>query len=150
MMARTGGGRVREIFEGEIGYNGREVDVMRKDFESDSGYVLVEETQGVERRARRRRRFESESEIVDPWSYSAKRGLGTLRLTMVEYRIFEFLSRRPNQAFTRSRIANAVSTASQRVTEELLGSYIASLRGRLGFYSDYIQAVPYIGYRFKA
>ena len=123
---------------------------MRKDFESDSGYVLVEDAPSVERRARRRRRFEDESEVVGPWSYWAKRGMGTLRLTMVEYRIFEFLSRRPNQAFTRSRIAQAVSTASQRVTEESLSSYVASLRGQLGFYSDYIQAVPYIGWRFKA
>jgi DNA-binding response OmpR family regulator len=123
---------------------------VRKDFECDSGYVLVEDAPSVERRARRRRRFDDETEIVDPWSYLAKRGLGTLRLTMVEYRIFEFLSRRPNQAFTRSRIAQAVSTASQRVTEESLGGYITSLRGRLGFYSDYIQAVPYIGWRFKA
>jgi DNA-binding response OmpR family regulator len=122
---------------------------MRKDFECESGYVLIEDTQSVEKRARRRRRFDDESEIVDPWSYLAKRGLGTLRLTMVEYRIFAFLSRRPNQAFTRSRIARAVSTASQRVTEEMLGRYVASLRGRLGFYSDYIQAVPYIGWRFK-
>jgi len=123
---------------------------MRKDFESDSGYVLIEDSVSVERRARRRRRFESESEIVGPWSYQAKRGLGTLRLTMVEYRIFDFLSRRPNQALSPSRIAQAVSTASHRVTEETLGRYVASLRGQLGFYSDYIQAVPYIGWRFKA
>jgi len=122
---------------------------MRKDFESESGYVLVEDAHGVERRARRRVRFHDESEIVDPWSYLAKRGLGTLRLTLVEYRIFEFLSRRPNQALSHSRIASAVSTAGQRVTEESLSMYITSLRSRLGFYSDYIQAVPYIGYRFK-
>jgi DNA-binding response OmpR family regulator len=122
---------------------------MRKDFESDSGYVLIEDAQSTERRANRRRRYYDESEIVDPWSYLAKRGLGTLRLTMVEYRILEFLSRRPNQAFSPTRIADAVSTANQLVTEETLSGYIASLRGRLGFYSDYIQAVPYIGYRFK-
>jgi len=123
---------------------------MRKDFESESGYVLIEDSQSAERRARRRRRFETVEEIVDPWSYLARRGLGTLRLSMVEFRIFEFLSRRPNQAFSGSRIARAVSTASHRVTEETLGFYVASLRGQLGFYSDYIQAVPYIGWRFKA
>ena len=122
---------------------------MRKDCESESGYVLIEEAQSMERRARRRLRFHDESEIVDPWSYLAKRGLGTLRLSMVEFRIFEFLSRRPNQAFTRSRIAQAASTSAHRVTAESLSRYIASLRGNLGFYSDYIQAVPYIGYRFK-
>ena len=50
---------------------------------------------------------------------------------------------------TRSSIASAVSTANQRVTVETLADFVRSLRGQLGFYSDYIQSVPYIGYRFK-
>ena len=72
-----------------------------------------------------------------------------MRLTLVEYRILKFLADRPNQALTHRRIAQAVSTDRHRVTEESLGDLVRSLRGQLGFYSDYIQAVPYIGYRFK-
>lgn len=86
--------------------------------------------------------------VVGPWSYAAKRGRGTIRLTLVEYRILRFLSARPNEACTRRRIAEAVSTAKYFVSEENLGQHIHSLRGQLGFYSDYIQAVPFIGYRF--
>lgn len=122
---------------------------MRNDESTETCYVLIDDAGHVERRARRRRRFESDHETVDPWSYAAKRGRGTVRLALVEYRILRFLAARPNQAITRERIASAVSTVRHRVTVETLGRYIHSLRGQLGFYSDYIQSVPYIGYRFK-
>jgi len=111
-------------------------------------YEIVSDVLHAARRARRRR-FESRDEAVDPWSYHAKRGRGMIRLTLVEYRILRFLASQPNQAFTRRSIANAVSTASHSVTVETLGQQIHSLRGQLGFFSDYIQSVPYIGYRFK-
>ena len=124
---------------------------MYNDPSAEACYVLIDHVQDVQRQVRRRRRrFEAVDEVVDPWSYQAKRGQGTLRLTTVEYRILNFLAARPNQAFTAGRIADAVSTASHRVTVETLGGFIHSLRGHLGFFSDYIQTVPYIGYRFKA
>jgi|SRR6478609_8370317 DNA-binding response OmpR family regulator len=122
---------------------------MRKNEPTDAYYVLIDHAAHVERRARRRRRFQNHQDVVDPWSYAAKRGQGTLRLNVVEYRILTFLSQRPNQALTRERIASAVSTSRYRVTAESLGRYIHSLRHQLGFYSDYIQSVPYIGYRFN-
>jgi len=117
---------------------------------AESGYVVIDDVRDVERRtARRRRRFDAEEEVVNPWSYAAKRGRGRIRLTLVEYRILRFLAARPNRAMTRSSIAKAVSTASDIVTADTLADFIRSLRGQLGFYSDYIQSVPYIGYRFK-
>jgi len=121
---------------------------MRNEHSTEACYVLIDDAGCVERRARRRRRFDSDQAIVDPWSYAAKRGRGTIRLTLVEYRILRFLAARPNQALTRQRIASAVSTTRHRVTAETLARYVRSLRGQLGFYSDYIQSVPYIGYRF--
>jgi DNA-binding response OmpR family regulator len=121
---------------------------MRKEEHADACYVLIDQAGRVEQRAKRRRRFATEQEIVNPWSYAAKRGQGTLRLSLVEYRILRFLSARPNQALTRERIATAVSTPRHRVTVETLARYVQSLRGQLGFYSDFIQSVPYIGYRF--
>jgi DNA-binding response OmpR family regulator len=99
---------------------------------------------------KRRRRTNDEDGVVDPWSYLAKLGLGTIRLNPVEFRILQFLAASPYHAFTRRRIAEAVSTDGQPVTQEMIGRYIRSLRDQLGFYSDYIQRVPYIGYRFKA
>jgi DNA-binding response OmpR family regulator len=104
----------------------------------------------VEQRIPRRRRVERYERTVGPWSYRAMLGRGTLQLTSVEYRILKFLASRPYHAFTRKRIADAVSTESQPVTVETLGGHIRALRDQLGFYSDYIQTVPYTGYRFKA
>jgi DNA-binding response OmpR family regulator len=126
------------------------MDAAERNRESnDAYYVLIDHAAHVERRARRRRRFQNHQDVVDPWSYAAKRCEGTLRLNFVEYRILAFLSQRPNQAITRERLAAAVTTSRHRVTAESLGRYIHSLRDQLGFYSDYIQSVPYIGYRFK-
>ena len=70
-------------------------------------------------------------------------------LDYVEYRILQLLSSKPYHAFTARRIVDAVTTAEQPVTEETLPSHIASLRKKLGFFADYIQSVPRIGYRFK-
>jgi len=117
---------------------------------AEVSYVLINDVHETERRVKKRRHFWSEEEIVDPWSYPAKIGQGMLRLPIVEYRILHFLSSRPNQAISRHRIVAAVSTRRNSVTVESLGFFVNSLREHLGFYSDYIQSVPYIGYRFKA
>jgi DNA-binding response OmpR family regulator len=97
-----------------------------------------------------RLRAADENGVVNPWSYRAKLGRGTILLSPVEFRILSFLAASPYRAFTRRRIAEAVSTESQPVTEDTLSDYIQSLRDQLGFYGDLIQSVPFIGYRFKA
>src|SRR5437764_8917369 len=91
---------------------------------SEAWYVLVDDAGRVEQRTGRRGRLESQEEIVDPWSYAAKRGRGTIRLSLVEYRILRFLSARPNRAFSYHRIAEAISTPRHRVTIESLSRYI--------------------------
>jgi DNA-binding response OmpR family regulator len=85
-----------------------------------------------------------------PSAYRMRLGRETVWLDTVEFRIIRFLSARPYRAYTRRHIARAVSTAQNRVREEMLDEHIASLRSKLGFFADYIQTVPYIGYRFKA
>ena len=122
---------------------------MRDDQKTDTCYVVIDDAGYVERRIKPRR-FRPTDDVVDPWSYQAKRGEGMIRLTIVEYRILRFLASRPNQAITGRRLADAASSAGHRVTEAMLGRHIHALRGQLGFFSDYIQSVPYIGYRFKA
>jgi DNA-binding response OmpR family regulator len=114
------------------------------------GQLLQVDSFHAERKVESRRGYHRADGTVDPWSYLAKLGLGTIRLAPVEFRILQFLAARPYHAFSRRRIAEAASTADQPVTEATLGRYIRSLRDQLGFYSDYIQRVPYIGYRFKA
>ena len=79
-----------------------------------------------------------------------KLGRETVHLDIIAFRILRFLSARPYRAYTRRRIAEAISTQRYPVAEETLDQHIMSLREQLGFFRDYIQAVPYIGYRFKA
>jgi DNA-binding response OmpR family regulator len=93
-------------------------------------------------------------EVIDappasPWSYAARLGRETISLDYVEYRILSFLASKPYHAFTTRRIIEAVTTERHPVTEQTLDRHIASLRAKLGFFADYIQSVPYIGYRFK-
>lgn len=100
--------------------------------------------------AQRKRWTDREEANESPWSYHMKLGRGTIWLDTIEYRILCFLASRPYHAFTRRRIAEAVSTESHPVTTETLGRHVASLRNKLGFFADYVQSVPYIGYRFRA
>lgn len=85
-----------------------------------------------------------------PLSYRLTVGRETLRLDLIEFRILVFLASRPYHPFTRRRIAEAVSTEDFPVTEESVDQHIASLRSQLAIFRDYVQAVPHVGYRFKA
>jgi DNA-binding response OmpR family regulator len=48
------------------------------------------------------------------------------------------------------QIAEAVSTDNRFVSELAVDDYVASLREQLGVFHDFVQTVPYVGYRFKA
>ena len=50
------------------------------------------------------------------WSYSMKLGRETIRLNPVEFRILAFLAEQPYRAYTRHRIAEAVSTSRHRLS----------------------------------
>jgi DNA-binding response OmpR family regulator len=88
--------------------------------------------------------------VLSPASYRAKLGRETIHLDTIAFRILTFLSATPYRAYTRRRIAEAVSSRRHPVAEETLDQHIRLLRKQLGFFRDYVQSVPYIGYRFKA
>lgn len=83
-------------------------------------------------------------------AFRVKMGREPIWLRTIEYRILTFLSARPYRAFSRRRIARAVSTARHPLDEEAVDHYVACLRDQLGFFRNYVQTVPYVGYRFKA
>ena len=85
-----------------------------------------------------------------PFSPRWKRGGCTVRLDPVEFRILRLLASEPYRAFSKERIAAIASTPDQRVTPGNLDHHIARLRQSLGFFHDYVQRVPHIGYRFRA
>jgi DNA-binding response OmpR family regulator len=83
-------------------------------------------------------------------SYREAFGDEPIRVGIVEFRIMLFLASRPYHAFTRCQISDAISTESHPVSEESVDCHIASLRDQLGVFHDFVQAVPQVGYRFKA
>ncbi len=84
------------------------------------------------------------------WAYRLKLGREPIPVDPVGFRILQFLAAHPYRAYTRHRIAAAVSSRRHPVAAESLDRHIADLRRQLGFFRDYIQTVPHIGYRFKA
>jgi DNA-binding response OmpR family regulator len=88
--------------------------------------------------------------LVGPTSFCLSFGEQPIQLGNVEFRILLYLASRHYHPFTRRAIAEAVTTDEQPVTEETLDEHIASLRDQLGVFYDYVQTVPYVGYRFKA
>ena len=104
--------------------------------------------------SRTREEKRRQQRIVDEVSvkqdrYLFRLGRQPVHLSLIEFRIIEFLSKKPYRAFARHEIVSKVSTDAFPVTEETLDEHIRTLRGKLGIFSDYIQTVPYIGYRFK-
>ena len=85
-----------------------------------------------------------------PASYRLALGREPIHLGIVEFRILLFLASKPYHAFTRRSIADAVSSEQNPVIEGSVDQHIASLVDQLGVFHDYVQAVPHIGYRFKA
>lgn len=92
----------------------------------------------------------ADDRVDGPWSYRVRVGRGLIQLEGVEYRILYFLATHPYKAYTPKRIAQAVTTDEEPVSKETLPGHISSLRSKLGFFADYIQSVPHIGYRYKA
>ena len=83
-------------------------------------------------------------------SYQLALGKEAIQLGIIEFRILLFLASRPYHAFTRRSIADAVSSERDPVVEDTVDRHVASLLSQLGVFHDYVQSVPYIGYRFKA
>jgi DNA-binding response OmpR family regulator len=83
-------------------------------------------------------------------SYRLALGQEVIRLGIIEFRILLFLASRPYHAFTRRCIAEAVSSERYPVEEGTVERHVSSLLNQLGVFHDYVQSVPYIGYRFKA
>jgi DNA-binding response OmpR family regulator len=92
----------------------------------------------------------NDSEPECPKSYRLALGQDPIQLGIVEFRILLFLASRPYHAFTRRCIADAVSSEQNPVAGDTVDRHVAALIDQLGVFHDFVQSVPYIGYRFKA
>ena len=72
-----------------------------------------------------------------------------IELTFTEFQILYSLAKRPGWVFTRSQIVDAIRGGDYPVTDRSVDVQIVGLRKKLGSYSNYIETVRGIGYRFK-
>lgn len=73
----------------------------------------------------------------------------TIELTYTEFKILHLLARRPGWVFTRYQIVDAVRGEDHPVSDRSVDVQIVGLRKKLGPYSDLIETVRGVGYRFK-
>jgi two-component system phosphate regulon response regulator PhoB len=70
-------------------------------------------------------------------------------LTFTEFRVLQFLARRPGWVYTRQQIVDAVRGEDYPVTDRSVDVQIVGLRRKLGTCGTYIDTVRGVGYRFK-
>ena len=70
-------------------------------------------------------------------------------LTVSEYKILLFISKRPGWVFTRNQIINAVKGDDYPVTDRSVDVQIVNLRKKLGDSGKIIETVRGVGYRLK-
>jgi two-component system, OmpR family, alkaline phosphatase synthesis response regulator PhoP len=87
--------------------------------------------------------------VIDSSRHEVRVGGKAVILTASEFRILQYLARRPGWVFTREQIISAVKGDDYPVTERSVDVQIAGLRKKLGTMGDNIETVRGVGYRFK-
>jgi two-component system phosphate regulon response regulator PhoB len=70
-------------------------------------------------------------------------------LTPTEFRILNFMARRPGWVYTRNQIIDGIGDGSVIVTDRAVDVQIVSLRRKLGPCGSYIETVRGVGYRLR-
>lgn len=72
-----------------------------------------------------------------------------LKLTYTEFKVLYFLASKPGWVYSRSEIVSAVHGDDYPVTDRAMDVLVVGLRKKLGDFSDYIETVRGVGYRFR-
>jgi len=87
--------------------------------------------------------------VIEPSRFQATLADRPLSLTKDEFYLLYFLARHPGWVFTRYQIVNGIKGENYVVTERTIDVRIVGLRKKLGKFSEYIETVRGVGYRFK-
>jgi two-component system, OmpR family, alkaline phosphatase synthesis response regulator PhoP len=126
-------------------------DYLTKPF---SPRVLLARIKAVLRR--RQHKEEDESSMVsihgitvNPTRHEVLLNERPIELTATEFRILNFMARRPGWVFSRDQIISAIRGDDYPVTERSVDVQIAGLRKKLGSSGNWIETVRGVGYRIK-
>jgi two-component system alkaline phosphatase synthesis response regulator PhoP len=87
--------------------------------------------------------------IIDSARYKVMVGGEEIPLTTTEFKLLEYMARRPGVVLSRYQILDAVSGDDAVVCDRTVDAHVKSLRRKLGRARDYIETVRGAGYRFK-
>ena len=87
--------------------------------------------------------------IIDPDRHEVRINSRPIEMTFTEFGLLYYLAGRPGRVMTRDQIINAVRGEDYAVTDRAVDVQIVGLRKKLGKYSEYIQTVRGVGYRFR-
>ena len=87
--------------------------------------------------------------VIDPRRHEVLVKGEPVELTFTEFRILNYMARRPGWVFTRFQIVDAVRGEDYPVTDRSVDVQIVGLRKKLGSAGKYIETVRGVGYRFK-
>jgi two-component system phosphate regulon response regulator PhoB len=87
--------------------------------------------------------------IIDSAKYKVMVGSEEISLTTTEFKLLEYMARRPGVVLSRYQILEAVSGDDTIVCDRTVDAHVKSLRRKLGTARDYIETIRGAGYRFK-
>jgi len=87
--------------------------------------------------------------VIHPGRHEVLAKGKAVELTFTEFRVLQFLARRPGWVYTRQQIVDAVRGEDYPVTDRSVDVQIVGLRRKLGTCGNYIETVRGVGYRFK-
>jgi len=87
--------------------------------------------------------------VIDSTKHKVMVGQKVISLTFTEFRLLEFLARRPGVVFSRDQILDGVIGDDAMVCDRTVDAHVKSLRRKLGTAKDYIETIRGAGYRFK-
>ena len=85
---------------------------------------------------------------LDPANRRVSRGELDVQLTATEYRLLEFMMRRPGRVLTRAAIIEAVWGFNENVEDNTVEAFVSSLRNKIdrGFAQKLIHTIRGVGY----
>ena len=87
--------------------------------------------------------------IIDSAKYKVMVGCEEISLTTTEFKLLDYMARRPGVVLSRYQILDAVSGDDTVVCDRTVDAHVKSLRRKLGTARDCIETVRGAGYRFR-
>jgi two-component system alkaline phosphatase synthesis response regulator PhoP len=87
--------------------------------------------------------------IIDPNRVRVLTNDKEIDLTITEFKLLQFLAKKPGWVYTRYQIVDALKGEDYPVTDRSVDVQIVGLRKKLGEYGHLIETVRGVGYRFK-